>query len=327
MLAANETVAEFMSTQPCLYRVHETPDPLKLERLTKSLEAVGVPVPRDFNAGNPASLKRVLEATEGKPTQALVHMMVLRSLKQAVYSSENRGHYGLASRCYTHFTSPIRRYPDLIVHRLIKEKLHGLATPARLAAWKARLPDMTLHTSRRERTAVEAEREYLDVQRVRFMEKHVGETFSGVISSVTNFGMFVQLKDYFVEGLVHITNLQDDYYFFDEARMTLRGKRSGRRFEMGQPVEVLLAAANTVKRQLDFELVSSGGRKVGSDKQPRSHRPPQRRAGSASRAGAQQRRRSQPSGSAGSSRQGPTSGHPTHAAPQGRPRRFRRRRR
>ena len=259
MLLANETVAKHMSRGPFLYRIHETPDQAKMEKLRDTLEAVGVKVPRGFTEARPKVLQQVIRECEGKPIQALVQMMMLRSLKQAIYSPTNAGHFGLASPCYTHFTSPIRRYPDLIVHRLIKERLAGQFDAARQAHYKAQLPKLAAHCSRRERVAVDAEREYLDVQRVYFMRQHVGSTFTGVISSVTAFGFFVQLDDYFVEGLVHVSNLKGDYYIFDEVRLTLRGRRSGQAFHIGQTVQVQLAAANIEKHQLDFELVGAPG--------------------------------------------------------------------
>ncbi len=255
MLLANESVASIMNKGPFLYRVHEKPDPAKLKLLRSTIQAVGVPVPQGFDQGAPKALQSVVAFSKGKPTQPMVQMMILRSLKQAIYSEFNKGHYGLASTNYTHFTSPIRRYPDLIVHRLVKDKIHNKLTGQRQKYWASTIPVVAGHTSKRERIAVEAEREYLDVQRVRLMEKKVGKTFAGVISGVTRFGLFVTLKDPFVEGLIHMTNLKDDYYFFDEVRVTLRGKRTGKTFRMGQPVNVLLAGANIVKHQLDFELV------------------------------------------------------------------------
>jgi ribonuclease R len=254
MLLANEAVARHMKNHPFLYRIHETPDPAKLAKLQKSLELLGLKFHPHGQASSPKDLQRVIQASQGTPAQAMVHMMVLRSLKQAVYSAVNKGHFGLASACYTHFTSPIRRYPDLIVHRILKERLHGRYQEAR---WKKELPGIATHTSRRERVAVDAEREYINLQKVRLMDSRVGETFTGVISSVTNFGFFVQLNEFFVEGLVHVTTLGSDYFVYDEARMTLRGRRTGRAFGMGQAVQVRLAAANAVKRQLDFELVAS----------------------------------------------------------------------
>lgn len=252
MLAANESVARWMGKLPFLYRIHETPDPAKLEKLQESLRLMGVPIPKHMDAVHPQTLQRVTKAAEGTPLQATIHLMVLRSLKQAVYSPTNKGHYGLASACYTHFTSPIRRFPDLLVHRIVKERLNNRY---REAHWKHELTGLTTHASKRERIAVDAEREFLDVQKVRLMEPRVGETFNGVISSVTNFGLFVQLQEFFVEGLVHVTTLGNDYFVYDEARMTLRGQRSGRTFMMGQKVQIKLAAANVIKRQLDFQLI------------------------------------------------------------------------
>jgi ribonuclease R len=256
MVLANETVATFMSKSPFIYRIHEKPDQAKLKLLRATIQAVGVPVTPQFDQGNPLALQAVIEFSKGKPIQPMVQMMILRSLKQAVYSEHNKGHYGLASACYTHFTSPIRRYPDLIVHRIIREKLQNRFNADRQKQWDIMIPLIAEHSSKRERTAVEAEREFLDVQRVRLMEKQVGKTFSGSISGVTRFGLFVVLKEPFVEGLIHMTNLKDDYYFFDEVRVTLRGKRTGRVFRMGQPVKILLAGANIIKRQLDFELLT-----------------------------------------------------------------------
>jgi len=253
MLLANESVARHMKDHPFLYRVHETPDAAKMEKLQKSLEVLGLRTPKHIDVTHPSALQNVIKASQGSPIQALVHIMILRSLKQAVYSPMNKGHYGLASACYTHFTSPIRRYPDLIVHRIVKERLQN---KFREAHWKKELPIICAHTSRRERVAVDAEREFLDIQKVRLMESRVGQDFTGVISSVTNFGIFVQLDEFFVEGLVHVTTLGNDYFVFDEPRMELRGRRSGQVYSMGQKVKVQLAAANVLKHQLDFKLLS-----------------------------------------------------------------------
>jgi len=236
-----------------------------MEKLQKSLQVLGIKIPRHIDPTHPSALQQVIQASEGTPIQAMVHLMVLRSLRQAVYSAVNKGHYGLASACYTHFTSPIRRYPDLIVHRILKERLQGRY---REAVWKKELPAIAAHTSKRERVAVEAEREYLDIQKVRLMESRVGKDFTGVISSVTNFGLFVQLNEFFVEGLVHVTHLGNDFFVFDEDRMILRGRRTGRLFAIGQKVKVKLAAANVLKHQLDFQLLSA------EPPAPSSHLPP-----------------------------------------------------
>ncbi len=273
MLLANETVARDMSRQPFLYRIHETPDPARLEKLKKSLETLGLRLPAHIDPKHPSALRGVLAQTTDTPLQPVVHLLVLRSLKQAMYSPVNRGHYGLASECYTHFTSPIRRYPDLIVHRLIKDRLHH---GGRLDHWARELAAIADHSSKRERVAVEAEREFLDIQKTRLMESRVGETFTGTVSGVTNFGFFVQLDEFFGEGLVHVNNLGNDFFLFDEARMTLRGRRTGRMFAIGQKVKIKLAAANVLKHQLDFELLGGeAGRRPAHRHHHRGH--PRRR--------------------------------------------------
>lgn len=273
MILANETVAEHMQNSPFLFRIHEKPDAQKLAKLRKTLEAVGVPVPRGLESGAPGPVQQVLSAVEGKPVQPMVQTLLLRSLKQAVYSARNLGHFGLASRCYTHFTSPIRRYPDLIVHRLVRESLKQRLGFNRHPFWTQQLPGLATHGSIRERVAVDMERTFMDIQKVRVMERRVGESFDGFITSVTPFGFFVQIRDVFVEGLVHITNLGDDYYFFDEVRMALRGRRTGRTFRMGQSVRVKLAAANVLKHQLDFELLRDPARSTPPHGAKGSHAP------------------------------------------------------
>lgn len=252
MLLANESVAALMKDFPFLYRIHPRPDPQKLAKLRETLQAVGVPVPKGFDEGHSMVLQKVLASVKGKPVEALVHTLLLRSLKQAVYAMDNVGHYGLASPLYTHFTSPIRRYPDLAVHRLIREHLRRQLSQDRQARWRKDIPAVAARSSQRERLAQEAERESVDLKRVQFMEQHVGDVFDGVIAGVTAFGFFVQLKEIFVEGLVHVRDLQGDYYFFDEVRHVLRGRRTGQIFRMGDPVRVKVAAANVAKRQLDF---------------------------------------------------------------------------
>lgn len=262
MLLANETVAQAMSDAPFLYRVHDRPDPAKMETLEKTLRAVGVAVPAGLHDGKPAALQKVMAGVKGKPVEPMVHMMILRSLKQAIYSPKNNGHFGLASAAYTHFTSPIRRYPDLIVHRLAKERAKNSLTADRQREWKDQLPELTADASVRERVAVEAEREFLDLKRAQLMTRRVGESFDAVVTGVTSFGLFVQPTTVFVEGLVPMAELGDDYYQYDELRAQLRGRRTGKVFRFGQPVRVRLAAANTEKRQLDFVLEGSAPRNV-----------------------------------------------------------------
>ncbi|MEK6543462.1 MAG: ribonuclease R [Elusimicrobiota bacterium] len=275
MLLANEAVATEMRRFPFLYRVHERPDSAKMAKLETMMKAAGMAIPSGFHQGKPAALQHLLASTKGKLTEPMVQKMVLRSLKQAIYSAVNAGHYGLASSCYTHFTSPIRRYPDLIVHRIVKEHLRCSLSNERQAFWKKTLPQTALLSSQRERIAVDAEREFMDLKKIQVMEKHVGDSFDGVISSVTAFGIFVELTDIFVDGLVHISNLRDDYYIYDEERSMLRGKRTNRLLQMGQKVRIKLAAANLLKRQLDFELeqtATTPGPKHNKFKQFHRHR-------------------------------------------------------
>jgi ribonuclease R len=253
MLAANESVATQMSAGPFIYRIHESPDPAKIEKLSQTLKAVGMVIPKKMAEGEPAGLQQILNACQGTPTERLVESLTLRSLKQAVYSAVNKGHFGLASKCYTHFTSPIRRYPDLLVHRLIRKMLRNEKARLPVKEQNEKIAEVALKSSKRERLAVDAEREYFDVLKVRLMQEHVGEEFEGVISSITSFGFFVQLKEHFVEGLVRLANLKEDFFIFDELRMSLRGRRTGMNFQLGQSVRVKLAAANIIKRQLDLE--------------------------------------------------------------------------
>jgi len=254
MLLANETVAVHMKGRPFLYRIHETPDPARVEKLLASVRAVGLIPPKAKDVSHPSFFSAILAAAEGKHFQPMVHLMILRSLKQAVYSPVDKGHFGLASRSYTHFTSPIRRYPDLIVHRLLKERIRQAERPAH---WSPKLKSLCEQASQRERLAVEAEREFMDIQKVRLMEAHLGETFTGAISGVTNFGIFVELDKYFVQGIIHIKNLTSDYFIFDEHRQILVGRRTGRVYALGQKVKVQLAALNVLKRQIDFKLLQT----------------------------------------------------------------------
>lgn len=253
MLAANQAVASHILSRgvPGLYRVHEAPDPLKMADLSAFLETLGYRLPA-AEALHARDLGRVLEQSQGRPEERLVHMLVLRSLRQARYAPENLGHFALAFENYTHFTSPIRRYPDLVVHRILRRLLRSKgSTPED----EAGLAEIAEHCSRQERRADEAERELVELKKIQFLEEHLGEEYSGHVSGVTRFGFFVELEEYFVEGLVPLTSLRDDYYVFDERRHTLQGERTGRRFRLGDRVRVRVENTSVELRRVDFSLV------------------------------------------------------------------------
>ncbi|OGP24489.1 MAG: ribonuclease R [Deltaproteobacteria bacterium GWB2_55_19] len=253
MLAANKAVAgEFSSrSYPFVYRVHEEPDADSIHDFAEFASSFGL----HFKDGlGPLGFQQVLKAVEGRPEEKLINQVLLRSMKQAVYSEENVGHFGLAFKDYTHFTSPIRRYPDLVVHRLLKLLIHGKYTAEARERMESALPPVCGHTSARERKAMEAEREIADLKKTQFMSDKVGEAFEGLISGVTSFGVFVELKDYFVEGLVHVSTLLDDYYIFDEKRHSLIGERKKRVFRLGDAVSVKVTRADVERRRIDLVL-------------------------------------------------------------------------
>ena len=256
MLLANETVARYLSERdvPFLYRVHDRPDTEKLEEFARFARALGYRF-RPDKAKDPKYLQDFLSEVEGRPEEPVVRELLLRSMKRAVYSPYNIGHFGLASDVYTHFTSPIRRYPDLLVHRVLKEVLRGTLDDEKKGKLAESLQDMGAHLSDREWIADEAERASVDVKRVAFMKERLGERFWGIISSVRPFGFFVELEDFYVEGLVHVESLVDDYYYFDERNYCLRGERKGRRFSVGERVYIQVVRADEFLRQVDFKLV------------------------------------------------------------------------
>ncbi|HEX7090154.1 MAG TPA: ribonuclease R [Longimicrobiales bacterium] len=263
MLLANETVAAWAARKriPFIYRIHERPDADRMAQLREFVATLGLPL-GGGRAPRPKDLQRLLEAVRGRPEEGLVSTVVLRSMKQARYSVENAGHFGLAARHYTHFTSPIRRYPDLAVHRLVGQAfVDGEPVPPELA--EEVLPGIARISSERERVAVEAERDSVDLKKVEFMERHVGDTFAGTVSGVTAFGIFVLLDDYFVEGLIHVSSLEDDYYQYIEEGYALVGERQGRRFRLGDRVRVRVARVDREERAIDFLLVNGAGAPAG----------------------------------------------------------------
>jgi ribonuclease R len=261
MLAANETVAWHMSRLglPFLYRVHEEPDPLKVKNFSLFLGAIGIQIDlKGTKKLEPKLFQKIVSSVEGKPFERTVNLLMLRTMKQARYSEENSGHFGLAAQYYAHFTSPIRRYPDLIVHRLLREVFHSSRMDGKKKEyWKGQLPEIAKHTSRRERVAVEAEREIVDLKKVQFMVDKLGEVYPGYVSGVVSFGIFVELNDLFVEGLAHISTLPNDRYHFVEEHQVLKGHRTGKTFRLGDPVRVQVARVDVARRRIDFELVQT----------------------------------------------------------------------
>ena len=256
MLVANETVAEHCHRLdvPFMYRVHGEPAADRLVALREFLGLFGynLRLPAEGTV-SPKLLQHVIEWSRGRTEENLINAVVLRTMRQAVYSEANLGHFGLAAEYYCHFTSPIRRYPDLVVHRVLRAVLTGQLTARLRHKWEKKMPEMARHSSDRERVAMDAERQTLDLKKAEFMSDKVGETFQGIISGVGPFGFFVQLPNT-VEGLVHVSTLTDDYYHFHEKHYALVGERTRRRFRLGDPVMVKLTRVDPDLRQLDFVL-------------------------------------------------------------------------
>jgi len=253
MIAANEAVAEFVGGRniPSLYRIHEPPGEEAVREFRSFVSHLGYKMVKNLEA-SPKAFQDILLQVKGRPEERVVNNVLLRSMKWAKYSSQNRGHFGLASHAYTHFTSPIRRYPDLIVHRLLKAALSG----QEIKATEEEMERKADHLSERERVAMEAEREIVDRYRVRFMKDKAGDVFEGIISGVMAFGFFVELKDIFVEGLVRMTSLHDDYYQYHEKQYCLVGERTHQRFRIGDGVRVRVERVDVEQRHIDFGLVT-----------------------------------------------------------------------
>ncbi|MGR3741552.1 ribonuclease R [Companilactobacillus sp. DQM5] len=255
MLAANETVAEHYKKMhlPFLYRVHEKPDEEKVKNFFEIASTFGVQVQGSLKNVTPKMLQEVITKTQGTPEELVTTTMLLRSMQQARYSEEPLGHFGLAAEFYTHFTSPIRRYPDLVVHRMIHQYANDKSESIQ-EKWSEQLPEIGQHSSSRERHSIDAERAVNDLKRTEYMEENVGEVYDGVVGSVTSFGIFVTLENT-VEGLVHISNMQDDFYEYDEKQLALIGKRTHKIYKIGQPIKVKLIRADVEQRKIDFEVV------------------------------------------------------------------------
>jgi ribonuclease R len=255
MIAANEAVAFELDSRgsPGLYRVHDPPTPERLEELSQLLRPLGISLRGDMENLHPSALQEVLTAVAGRPEESFVTPLVLRSVQRAAYSTECRGHYALASRHYLHFTSPIRRYPDLVVHRALKDLLRGDAA-ARPSDLVERLPVVAEHTSLTERRAEQSERDLLQWKKVRFLAARVGERFAGRITGVQPFGLFVQLADLYVDGLVPVRTMADDFYVYDPSAHRLTGEHKGRSFQLGDAVEIVLAGVDLRHRGLSLTI-------------------------------------------------------------------------
>jgi ribonuclease R len=256
MLLANETVAEdyFWQELPFVYRTHEAPDDEKIRTLATFINNFGHSMHVGTGEVHPKEIQKLLYKVEGTPEEPLISRLALRAMKQARYTPENSGHFGLATNYYTHFTSPIRRYPDLQIHRIIKDNLRGRMTEEKIEHYKKILPDVTKHSSEMERRADEAERETIKLKKAEYMQERIGHEYIGVISGITKWGMYVELPNT-IEGLVHVVNMKDDHYDYDENRYEMVGNRTNKVYKLGQQVSVRVLSADKLLRTIDFELV------------------------------------------------------------------------
>jgi ribonuclease R len=255
MLVANETVAAWLDEQdvPTLYRIHEEPDPLKVEEFEEFVSTLGYSLAAPAGTIRPRHFQKLVERIQGKPEEKPIAFLMLRTMQKARYEPTNEGHFGLAAESYTHFTSPIRRYPDLVVHRSLREARHGMPQERREELAED-LPEVARHTSERERRATDAERELVQWKKVRFMADKVGDEFDGYITGVAAFGLYVELIDHFVEGMVHVSTMADDYYRFVERAHIMRGENTGRVYRLGDRVRVQVIKVDMERRQVDLGL-------------------------------------------------------------------------
>jgi ribonuclease R len=257
MLLANETVATYLESQeaPALYRIHEEPDLLKVAKFEEFLSTFDLSLGAQLTALRPRHFQKLIERIAGRPEEKPIAFLMLRTMQKARYSPENTGHFGLASPSYTHFTSPIRRYPDLVVHRALRAARHALLSDEQIEAANEDLPDVARHTSEMERRADDAERELLQWKKVRFMADKVGDEFEGYITGVAAFGLFAELVEHYVEGMIHVSTMADDYYRFIETAHMLRGENTQKTYRLGDKVNVRVLRVNMDARQIDLGLV------------------------------------------------------------------------
>ena len=266
MLLANETVAEdyYWQELPFVYRTHEAPDEEKIRTLATFINNFGYSMHIGVNEIRPKEIQKLLTKVEDTPEEAMISRLALRSMKQAKYTAENDGHFGLAANYYTHFTSPIRRYPDLQIHRIIKDNLRGRMNESKIEHYQSILPEVAKRSSEMERRADEAERETIKLKKVEYMQAHIGEEFDGVISGITKWGMYVELPNT-IEGLVHVTNMTDDHYEYNEERYEMIGMHTRKVYKLGEALRVQVLDADRLMRTIDFKIVNQGGAGDGEE--------------------------------------------------------------
>jgi ribonuclease R len=293
MLLANETVASYLESQnaPALYRVHEEPDILKVAKFEEFISGFGYSLAAPLTALRPRHFQKLIERIEGKPEEKPIAFLMLRTMQKARYAPENLGHFGLAASSYTHFTSPIRRYPDLVVHRALRAARQQSLSEEQREAQVEDLPEIARHTSEMERRADDAERELLQWKKVKFMADKVGDEFEGYITGVAAFGLFVELVEHYVEGLVHVSTMADDYYRLIEAAHMLRGENTQKTYRLGDKVKVQVVRVNMDVRQIDLGLVEILERVREGEVGPRRSkaRPKHERPGRKNRPGRRER--------------------------------------
>ena len=260
MLSANETIAEkfYWLEAPFIYRVHEDPDIEKVKELNKFLYNFGLKIRIVNEKIYPKEVSKILEEIKGKEEEKVVSTLILRTLKIARYEAENKGHFGIASKYYCHFTSPIRRYPDLFIHRIISKYLEEnyVVSDKFIEDFKQKAIDRARMSSEREKVATKAERDSEDMKKAEFMQDKIGQEYEGIVSSVTQFGIFVELENT-VEGLIRFENLGNEYFIYDEDRKRLIGENSNKVYKIGDKVKIRVVSANKLLRQIDFEIVEA----------------------------------------------------------------------
>jgi len=256
MLITNETIAEdyFWQELPFVYRTHDTPAPEKIQKLEIFINNFGYGIKNSKEGIHPKELQKLLARIEDSPEEALISRLTLRSMKQAKYTVTNTGHFGLSAKYYCHFTSPIRRYPDLQIHRIIKENLHGQLKEKRVAHYENLLGQVADQSSAMERRADEAERDTIKLKKCEYMSKRIGQEFTGVISGISTYGIYVELPNT-IEGMIHVSSLTDDYYYYDEESYEMVGKETNHRYKLGQTVNIVVLGTDPLQRTIDFELL------------------------------------------------------------------------